>query len=93
MQQFKQSMIQAFKANYSYPENYIEIINDPDTLWEGIEENLKPNGPTLLIYFGVDCVCFEGTPETKPAYYETCFKDPDLEFTFNGQKILVTIDN
>lgn len=98
LQSFKQTLTQELKKNLYSQESdkdYLESLNSQDFHWDNnIQGYLKPNGPTLCIYLGVDTISCEGTPnEIPPEYYLGCFADPDLEFTFNGQRILVTIDN
>ena len=95
LQSFNQAFEQAIISTYKFNDEIIDSFrNETETIDPNIEANLKPNGPTLCLYWGPDCLCFEGTQDSiSKGYYEQCFKDPDLKFTHNGQTILVTIDD
>ena len=68
----------------------------PET--EELNSLISPNGPTLCFYLSKDeaCLYLEDTldnlKQSQPDYYLTCFADPDLQLTHNGQTILITID-
>lgn len=91
MQTFKQTLTEALQNDY--PNINWAFLDDQEFNWEpNIEENLQPNGPTLCIYLNEELISLEGTLETIEPGYQKVFENPDLQFTFNQQVILITID-